>query len=414
MKDGEDQKPRRRKARGFFALDQDQFKRAAKLGLEPAAAYLALMAGTDESNALSAWGMHAVSTYTGLTRHEARKAITALRKAELVKELEAAKTRARTKPRYRLPSFEQRQALSSKEQGALDAIRAGEEPKPNEAYRAQRKGWIEKIEGRWQEIPPLPDVAFLPNSFVRTKTGSSPLARILNAGELDALTLAIGLYGKQNLMESRGVPVELVRAYYSGYAVPILGHPFRLIRLTPGRLWESSNFDRAGCPDCFGLENEAFWAALKVLEHSHVVEWAVYTANGKPKSKYETGRPVRPVGVVRNGQVQPRAPESKPGLLAHMIDCDQNEGNRNAAEIIARWRSSSYLAAIEHGSVPHVEGVGILRMTHWADTENARAWQRQIHDESREAFFFYESVARSIGFQVPDIEEKLSGETTKA
>ena len=57
-----------RKRKGFFALDVDQFERAADLGPEPAAAYLALMAGTDQSNTVSAWGINAIATHTGLTR----------------------------------------------------------------------------------------------------------------------------------------------------------------------------------------------------------------------------------------------------------------------------------------------------------------------------------------------------------
>ncbi|GEM_PF-2377783 len=55
-----------RKRKGFFALDVDQFERAADLGLEPATAYLALMAGTDQSNTVSAWGINAIVTHTFL------------------------------------------------------------------------------------------------------------------------------------------------------------------------------------------------------------------------------------------------------------------------------------------------------------------------------------------------------------
>jgi hypothetical protein len=36
-----------KKSGGFFAVDINQFKRAAVIGLEPAVAYLALMAGTE-------------------------------------------------------------------------------------------------------------------------------------------------------------------------------------------------------------------------------------------------------------------------------------------------------------------------------------------------------------------------------
>ena len=83
-----------KKRRGFFAVDVDQFERAVNLGLEPAAAYLALMAGTDQSNTVSAWGINAIATHTGLTRHEAKHAVSSLAKSGLLKELEGARTRA--------------------------------------------------------------------------------------------------------------------------------------------------------------------------------------------------------------------------------------------------------------------------------------------------------------------------------
>ena len=43
----------KKKRKGFFAIDMDRFEQARKLGLEPATAYLALMAGTDESHRTS-------------------------------------------------------------------------------------------------------------------------------------------------------------------------------------------------------------------------------------------------------------------------------------------------------------------------------------------------------------------------
>jgi hypothetical protein len=126
-----------------------QFERAGKLGLIPAAAYLALMAGTEESNTVSSWGIHAISENTGLTRHEAKQAVAALIRGGLMVELDAARARTRTKPRYRLLMTEKRPALAPKEQAALEAIKSGSMPDTQAAYRAASKGWIEKINGTW-------------------------------------------------------------------------------------------------------------------------------------------------------------------------------------------------------------------------------------------------------------------------
>ena len=393
-----------RKRKGFFALDVDQFERAADLGLESAAAYLALMAGTDQSNTVSAWGINAIATHTGLTRHEAKQAVACLKKNGLVQPLEGAKTRAWTIPRYSLPVRDTRKPLAPKEQAALDAIQAGNTPKIQDARRAAQKGWIKKVDGLWVEVPVLPNCAFMPNSFIRTETGNSPLARILNTGELNPLKLAVRLYRRQNLMEARGVPLDDVRQHYHARTEQLGQLPYKLIELLLGREWEGVSFPEVACPSIFALESEEFWPALKVLEHCHVVEWAVYTTNGKPVREYDYGRPAKPVGVVRNGRLQTQAPESKPGLLAYMIGRAHLDGFTDTAEVVRDWGESNALMAVENASVRHIEGVGILRMTHRADTDNAKAWWRQINEESRKAVFFYETVAKETGCEVPDME----------
>ncbi len=180
--------------------------------------------------------------------------------------------------------------------------------------------------------------------------------------------------------------------------------PYKLIELHLGREWEGVSFPEVACPSIFALESEEFWPALRVLEHCHVVEWAVYTTNGKPVREYDYGRPAKPVGVVRNGRLQTQAPESKPGLLAYMIGCVHLDGFTDTAEVVRDWGESNALMAIENASVRHIEGVGILRMTHRADTDNAKAWCRQINEESRKAVFFYETVAKVAGCEVPDME----------
>ncbi|MBA3323868.1 MAG: hypothetical protein H0T41_00825 [Rhodobacteraceae bacterium] len=338
-------------------------------------------------------------------------------KRGLVGELEAATTRARTKPRYELPRMENRPSLAVKEQAAVEAVRRGENPDPQAAFRAAKKGWLKKIDGNWTETPVNTTVAFVPNSFVRTASGSSPLARLLNAGEINPLMLAMRLYLRQNLMEARGVPVEDVRQHYhADVSEQLEQHPYRFVTLAQGRTWdvEDGSFDKSAISGRFNLENADFWRALRVLEHSHVVEWAVYTANGKPAGEYATGRPAKPGAVVRNGVIQVPAPESQAGRRAYAIFGAHEGLGADLAESMRHWQRANVLCAIEHASVPHTEGVGILRMTHRADTENTRAWWRQINAESRETGFFYSSVAEAIGVQVADISVTAACTSTAA
>ena len=78
-------------------------------------------------------------------------------------------------------------------------------------------------------MPPKIRVAFVPNSFVQTNTGSAPLARLLNAGEIDALMLTLRLYRRQNLMEAGGVPLEdiviTIRPCFAARSAPIRSLP---------------------------------------------------------------------------------------------------------------------------------------------------------------------------------------------
>jgi len=60
--------------------------------------------------------------------------------------------------------------------------------------------------------------------------------------------------------------------------------------------------------------------------------------------------------------------------------------------------------------VSHVEGVGILRMTHRAATENERVWYRETAKECQRALLWIEAAARQ---SLPQAAEKF-GELVKA
>ena len=136
-----------------------------------------------------------------------------------------------------------------------------------------------------------------------------------------------------------------------------------------------------------------------------MAEWAIFTTNGKPADEYTPGRPTRPVAVVRNGVIREAAPESKVGLCAYAIYCARAGLGWELEKTIQAWRQGNVLMAIEHDSVPHIGGVGILRMTHRADTNNTKAWLRQTSAECDDTIRFYGEVAAHLGIQVPDLEE---------
>ena len=112
-----------------------------------------------------------------------------------------------------------------------------------------------------------------------------------------------------------------------------------------------------------------FMGSLGILEHCHVVEWAVYTANGEPAGKDAFGRPGNPSRSSGAGSSRPpRRRASRRNGAA--ILCAHNAAGTDPARACAV--GGTRLRAIEHGSVPHTEGIGILRMTHLAHTDNTR------------------------------------------
>ena len=176
-------------------------------------------------------------------------------------------------------------------------------------------------------------------------------------------------------MDDRGISTDIIRGYFRSENYSKFGL-YNIRQLEAGRLYEDpetgeeSEFDRAYQHD---WRTSDFWENLKVLDAAHVIEWAVYSANGRPKetNQYGFNRPQRPLGVLRNGKQVLNTPESLPAFMAYLIHRVQTEGadiNRPLSELIADWRESSPVIAVENTSVSHVEGVSVLRMAHRATT----------------------------------------------
>ncbi len=402
-----------KKGKGFFTLDVDQFFKIQDkgLGIEEAATYLALMKGTDQTNTISRGGVNSVMEYTGLTRSEAKRAIDNLACVELVEKLDVERARAKTVPRFKLPPHEGRSPLTPLEASVVAEIEAGKQPAStkdkNTAFRAEQKGWIERLSTGWALVPASQRIAFIPNMFVDAPGQASPLGRLVQIGEIGPVMLAAELYHKQDLMGERGVPTSMIRAYYhSSSSITAGASPsgFRLHHLEPGRLYtekeEEKSFDKAYQPEKFRHGKETFWADLKALDAAHVTEWAIYSANGKPNGEYTFNRPQRPLGVLRNRKHVRNTPEADAAFVSYMMWCEQDRIAKGSDQFTAEemgqfWRDYSPIIAVENAHVSHVEGIGILRMVYRADTENTTQWFRDRHKERREALFFLDDVRKA-------------------
>ena len=413
------------KSKGFFALDVHQFERIRQnnLGVEEAATYLSLLKSTDQSNVVSSGGVRSVMDYSGLSRAEVKRAIRHLENRGLIECLEVERKRARKAERYNLPIYDSRRSLSPKERGIVDAIEAGQQPAGNSdiqaAHRAASKGWVEKRSDGWQIIEHANTVAFIPNSFVQVSEGHSPLYRLMNGGELGPIMLAAELYQLQNLMDERGVPLDMIRGYFHSsddFSMRLQNH--KLHHLRPGRDYEDYETGEAKSMSAAynhrwrGEDGKVFWQNLRALDAAHVTEWAVYSANGKPpeNDEYAYNRPQRPLGVLRNGRQVLNTPESRPAFMAFLVyKLKQAKGQltESLPQLIEEWQSSGWVFAFENASVSHVEGISVLRLTHRAATDNAKVWYRDLCQECDRAFFFVEMAARSYFPQISGIVQEI-------
>ena len=413
------------KSKGFFALDVNQFEKLSEsgLGVEEAATYLSLLKSTNQSNVISIGGVQSVVNYSGLTKSEAKRAIINLEGTGLLESLEVERKRARRAERYKLPIFESRKPLSAKERSVLNAIKAGDQPSGKSdvqaAHRASAKGWAEKLSNGWHVVENTNTVAFIPNSFVQPTEGRSPLHRLVTNGELGPIMLAAKLYLLQNLMDERGVPLNVIRGFFHAsdeHRRRFQNH--NLHYLMPGRKCEDQ---RTGKPESFSLacnhhrlgnSGGSLWDNLTALDRAHVIEWSVYSANGKPSEgdKFAYTRPQRPLGVLRNGRQVLNTPESRPAFMAFLVYKLKQAGGeitQSLPQLIEEWKNSGWIFAFENASISHVEGVSILRLTHRASTDNARVWYRDLCHECNEAFFFIESAAQSYFPQLSGIIEEI-------
>ena len=414
-------------SKGFFALDVHQFQKIQQydLGIEEAATYLCLLKSTDQSNVTSIGGVHSVMEYSGLSRSEAKRAIKNLEKVRLVDCLEVERARARTIPRYNLPILDKRPKLSAKEAKAVEAVRAGQQPiGPSEiqaVHRAATKGWVERLTTGWSPIEHANSVAFIPNTFVKVSNGHSPLHRLVNGGELGPIMLTAELYQLQNLMDERGIPLEVIRRYFKPTSVMHIDR-HRLHYLEPGREYEdeqtgeSKEMTHAHNRNWRSGGGEAFWSNLGALDAAHITEWTIYSSNGRRHGSdyYECNRPQRPLGVLRNGRQVLNTPESRPAFMSYLawrLSKGENLASADLSQIIGEWREASPIVALENTSVSHVEGVGILRLAHRASTENVSVWYRDLRSECEDAFFFTEQVLNTIFPQAPEIIERVCNNT---
>jgi hypothetical protein len=196
----------------FFIVDRRTFSAACALGLNPAIAYLTIARGAG-SRQKSAWSVHAIERYTGISRPKARIAIDTLIDGQLIK-LE----RAGTSPVYEISTAHQPEAtqFSADERIVLKLFDEKKElyvPRRHRATAiglasrgfliAETNGWYSK---RSDAFSSGPQPIWLPNALVDGAADETPpLALLRQMQDVRRLKLFVTLYNVNNLPNDGGV-----------------------------------------------------------------------------------------------------------------------------------------------------------------------------------------------------------------
>lgn len=154
------------KASNVFAVHREVWPEVCQLGMNAAALYLVMAAGTQGNNQTTSWSANALEKYAGVSRSNAKRAKELVCESRFVTVLNGG-----NHPRYKLewPDQERKDA----------------------------------------------DLIWLPNQIVVGVGGeATPLARVRQTGDPLMLRLFVELYYYQNLVEHWGIPRDIVSRRY--------------------------------------------------------------------------------------------------------------------------------------------------------------------------------------------------------
>lgn len=147
----------------YFAVDSGQWKRAVSLGMNASCAYLVLAAFSDRTNTKTSASVHAIESYTALSRPKAQAAIRVLLDAQLLEQKKAGKH-----PAYAIP------------------------------------------------VSQSPSWTWLPIELVTGAAGeTSPVERVRQTQDAQCLRLLVDLYRDQTLWDEGGIPRKLLHQDYT-------------------------------------------------------------------------------------------------------------------------------------------------------------------------------------------------------
>jgi hypothetical protein len=205
----------------FFAVDRRTWAAVCAEGINAAVSYLVLARFSARDNEKTTASVHAVESYTSISRRRSKDAITALCDRGFVRLLNAG-----TRPLYQLVPFAELPGrapapMTPEQRGVYEKIRAGDQSLPRPLVKARnaliRAGWVEQLTGGGFAIRvehdalTTPSWIWLPNTIVDSAAGEPPPCELLRQTQ-DPMTLRlfVDLYYEQHLTEHGGVARNVI------------------------------------------------------------------------------------------------------------------------------------------------------------------------------------------------------------
>lgn len=392
------QKTKRTKDRGhLFLVDVPTFKSVCELGVDVAAAYLVLAAGTGADNRTSTWSREAINKRTSLNWRKADAAMKKLESAGLLKWLSGKGTR---KPRIDLPPIETRKPMRKHVEAVVSMIESGQLPStPKEkgaATTGEIDGWLVRDkDGKLHAQRKRPLVkAFLPMELVGEAFGknatniASVIERIRMSRDPLALQLLVDLYALQDLAEHGGVnDYYLYEEFERSKAIATSSlqvwkfyNGSKTCRIRSGPLshhWREPTYDeeeegKNGAAD--------FFERLEILEDAGALEWAYYL---KEDDQDDANR-IYPIAVSRHGKVIWDELESIVGSYATRAASALSSDSDDPAEYAERWEANgpNWFTVPADRLAREATVVGIPRLRHRARTLNASRWWKDLIEDA--------------------------------
>jgi hypothetical protein len=386
-----DETIRNRTHGGFFAVDRRCWAKACEAGLNAAAAYLVQARGTGRDQRATAWSVHALETYTGISRSRAKAAIKTLQAAGLTCEAQGG-----TRPRYEITPWAEliasRLKLTVAQSEVMRTIASGDQPTGRHRQLADSlvmQGALALGEGK-KFCLLQPDWIWLPNEFVTGAAGEIPPLELLRQSQdVMALRLAVDLYHAQNLREDGGVSRHITRYKYDRFEVgrhaqfTVWGFRrdcecvFWNATTQPHRR-ETLTKEEKKAGENAGVD---FFARMQLLADTGLVEWVPHLV----ESDDAEAEIIHPLTVNKE---DPARLENRLGNAAH-------QASRNLLTTGQRdWANSNELwlvPVLNH--LTRVQVVGIARLRYRPQTRLTAAWWADLQSAGEQWVRRYTELA---------------------